>query len=58
MIYSEEDYLNMKSPLSYQLSEYDCGTTCLLNALKFLLKRGEITPLMIKKIEEYTLDLM
>ncbi|MDI9518668.1 MAG: peptidase C39, partial [Bacillota bacterium] len=26
----------MKNPLSYQMSEYDCGPTAVLNALMYL----------------------
>lgn len=56
MIYTNEDYLNMKTPLSYQISEYDCGTTSLLNAINYLFKRGEIKPEWIKCIYDNTLD--
>ncbi len=56
MIYTDEDYLSMKTPFSYQISEFDCGTTCVLNAIRYLLKRGEVPPILIKTIQNYTLD--
>ncbi len=56
MKYTEQYYLDMKTPLSYQISEYDCGTTSILNAIRYLFKRGEIHPALIKGIELYTLD--
>ena len=34
----------MKIPLRYQMSEYDCGPTALLNAMSFLFDRAEIPP--------------
>lgn len=46
----------MKTPLFYQLSEYDCGTTSLLNAVKFLFPRELIPPDVIKAITAYSLD--
>lgn len=56
MEYTSRDYLNMKTPLSYQMSEYDCATACWLNAVKYLCTRGEIQPAIIKQINECTLD--
>ena len=50
----EYDY--KKTPLTYQITEYDCGTTCVLNAIKYLFNREEIAPQMYKKILEETLD--
>lgn len=50
----EYDY--KKTPLTYQITEYDCGTTCVLNAIKYLFNREEIVPQMYKKILEETLD--
>lgn len=50
----EYDY--KKTPLAYQITEYDCGTTCVLNAIKYLFNREEIAPQMYKKILEETLD--
>ena len=49
-------YEYTKTPLEYQLTEYDCGTTTLLNALKYLFKRSEIEPEIYKYIMQYTLD--
>ena len=45
-----------KTPLDYQITEYDCGTTTMLNALRFLFKRKEISPIIIREIMQYTLD--
>lgn len=56
MEYNQTEYGNMKSPLSYQISEYDCGQATLLNAIRFLFKRGEIPPIILKYITQYTLD--
>ena len=49
-------YEYTKTPLDYQLTEYDCGTTTLLNALRYLFKRSEINPEVYKFIVQYTLD--
>lgn len=46
----------MKNPLSYQTTEYDCGPTTMINALRFLFKREEIPPDVIKYITLYCLD--
>ncbi len=46
----------MKNQLSYQASEYDCGPTTLLNAIRYLFEREEIQPDIIKAISLYTLD--
>ncbi len=46
----------MKNPLHYQLSEYDCGPTSLLNAIAFLFEREEIPPEVIRNIMLYCLD--
>lgn len=46
----------MKIPLHYQLSEYDCGPTSVLNALSFLFERSEIPPVLIRNIMLYSLD--
>ena len=46
----------MKNPLHYQLSEYDCGPTAMLNAVSFLFKREEISPVIIRNIMLYCLD--
>ena len=49
-------YEYTKTPLEYQITEYDCGTTTLLNALRYLFKRSEIEPEIYKFIMQYTLD--
>ena len=49
-------YEYTKTPLDYQITEYDCGTTTLLNALRYLFKRNEISPEIYKYIMQYTLD--
>lgn len=46
----------MKTPLHYQISEYDCGPTTLLNAMRFLFEREEIPPEVIRNIMLYSLD--
>ena len=46
----------MKNPLSYQLTEYDCGPTTMLNAINFLFTRNEIPPDVIKFVMLYCLD--
>ena len=46
----------MKSPLSYQASEYDCGPTTMLNSISYLFHRREIPPDVIKHIMLYCLD--
>lgn len=44
------------NPLRYQLSEYDCGPTCILNAIGVLFSREDIPPELIHHIMLYTLD--
>lgn len=46
----------MKIPLTFQITEYDCGTSTLLNALLFLFEREEIPVELLKAIYRYTLD--
>lgn len=46
----------MKIPLHYQISNYDCGPTSVLNALSFLFEREEIPPVLIRNIMLYCLD--
>ena len=46
----------MKSPLSYQATEYDCGPTALRNALCYLYDRSDIHPEIIKCIHLYCMD--
>ena len=38
----------MKNPLHYQISEYDCGPTSMLNAIIYLFDRDEIPPEVIR----------
>lgn len=46
----------MKTPLRFQVSEYDCGTISLLNAFSYLFDRKEIPVELIRAIHKYTLD--
>lgn len=46
----------MKNPLSYQSTEYDCGPTTIINAIRFLFQREEIPPEIVKAIMLYCLD--
>lgn len=46
----------MKNPLHYQLSEYDCGPTSMLNAISFLFDREDVPPEIIRNIMLYSLD--
>ena len=46
----------MKNILNYQTSEYDCGPTTLMNAVRFLFDRESISPELLKAISLYTLD--
>ena len=46
----------MKNPLHYQLSEYDCGPTAMLNAVSYLFQREEIPPEIVRSIMLYCLD--
>ena len=46
----------MKNPLHYQLTEYDCGPTAILNAISFLFSREEINPDILRYCYTYTLD--
>jgi hypothetical protein len=46
----------MKSPLSYQITEYDCGPTSMLNAVNYLFHRKDISPDVVKNIMLYCLD--
>lgn len=46
----------MKNPLHYQLSEYDCGPTSMLNAISYLFERDDIPPEIIRNIMLYCLD--
>lgn len=46
----------MKVPLRYQISEYDCGPTSVLNGISFLFERERISPVIIRNIMLYSLD--
>ena len=46
----------MKTPLRYQVTEYDCGPTSLLNTVSFLFEREEIPPEVVRNIMLYSLD--
>ena len=46
----------MKVPLRYQMTEYDCGPTSLLNAVSFLFEREEIPPEVVRNIMLFCLD--
>ncbi len=46
----------MRTPLRYQVTEYDCGTVSLLNAVCYLFKRDEIPTELVKAIHMYTID--
>lgn len=46
----------MKNPLHYQISEYDCGPTAMLDAISYLFKREEIPPEVIRNVMLYCLD--
>ena len=46
--YREMDFAGrddvMNNPLRYQMTEYDCGPTSMLNAVSYLFRREEIPP--------------
>ena len=46
----------MKTPLRYQITEFDCGSVSLMNCITFLFERKEIPAELIKAISSYTLD--
>ena len=46
----------MKVPLRFQITEYDCATTTLQNAISFLFEREEIPAEIVRTISLYTLD--
>ncbi|GHV07718.1 peptidase C39 [Clostridia bacterium] len=46
----------MKTPLHYQITEYDCGPTSVLNAMRFLFERENIPPEVQKYVTMYCLD--
>ena len=46
----------MKSPLHYQVSEFDCGPTTVLNALSYLFQREDLPAELVRNIMIYCLD--
>lgn len=46
----------MHAPLHYQISEYDCVPTALINGISYLFHRREIPPMVIRHIYLYCLD--
>ena len=46
----------MHVPFQYQVSEYDCVPTTLINAVSYLFERNEIPPMVIRHIYLYSLD--
>ena len=49
-------YEYTKTPLDYQITEYDCGTTSFINALAYLYDREDVPVELIKAVYKYTLD--
>ena len=52
--YREMDFAGrddvMNNPLRYQVTEYDCGPTSMLNAISYLFPREEIPPEIVRNI--------
>jgi len=46
----------LKNPLHYQITEYDCGPTSLVNGISYLFDREEIPPEIVRNIMLYSLD--
>ena len=46
----------MKTPLHYQMTEYDCGPITVMNAIIYLFDREQIPPDLIRNIMLYCLD--
>lgn len=46
----------MKTPLRYQITEFDCGTVSLLNAISYLYEREKIPAELIRAVYVYTLN--
>ncbi len=46
----------VKNPLHYQISNYDCGPTSVLNAISYLFDRDDIAPEIIRNTMLYCLD--
>ena len=50
------DIIYMKIPLRFQITEFDCGTVSLQNAISYLFEREDIPAELIRAISLYTLD--
>ena len=46
----------MKIPLRFQITEFDCGTVSLQNAISYLFERESIPAELVRAISLYTLD--
>lgn len=46
----------MNNPLRYQMTEYDCGPTSMLNGVSYLFPREEIPPDILRSVMLYCLD--
>lgn len=46
----------MKSPLRYQLTEYDSGATAILNGISYICDRENINPNLVSAVYRYALD--
>ena len=46
----------MKIPLRFQITEFDCGTLALQNAISYLYERETVPAEVIRAISKYTLD--
>lgn len=46
----------MKIPLRFQITEYDCGSVSLLNAISYLFDREKIPAELVRAISIYSLD--
>lgn len=45
----------MKIPLHYQVSEFDCGPTTVLNAMSYLFQREDLPAEIVRNIMIYCL---
>ena len=45
----------MKTPLRYQMSDFDCGSVSLLNCLSYLFEREEIPTELVRVVSTYSL---
>lgn len=46
----------MKNPLHYQITDYDCGPTSMLNGISYLFEREDVPPEIMRNIVLYCLD--